>query len=260
MRAAERSGTAVVMVVAILLALCPRGAAAEALSLLAGSAVQRGTGAFIALPRREGKPGAGRAGRGASLFAGREGASMFAPLRKRAIARVEVAAARRGLNGPAGAQAERIRHLIGRAEAGRDSYDAIQHGARIRPTRPPTQMTIAEIFAWIAATPGQHHAIGRYQFIPETLRRLVAELRVPPDAVFSPIVQDRLADRLLEEAGLHAFLAQEMDRTSFMNNLARIWAGLPTSSGKSFYHGVAGNRATMTWAEFTAEMARIFPG
>jgi hypothetical protein len=51
-----------------------------------------------------------------------------------------------------------------------------------------------------------------------------------------------------------------MNRHQYMNNLAQIWAGLPTSSGKSHYHGFAGNRATMTWARFDAEMAKIFPG
>jgi hypothetical protein len=34
-------------------------------------------------------------------------------------------------------------------------------------------MTIEQIYAWIKAILGQPHAIGRYQFIPATLRRLV---------------------------------------------------------------------------------------
>jgi len=46
---------------------------------------------------------------------------------------------------------------------------------------------------------------------------------------------------------------------TIMNNLAKIWAGLPNSTGKSYYHGHAGNRATMTWARFRAEMEKIFP-
>jgi hypothetical protein len=55
-------------------------------------------------------------------------------------------------------------------------------------------------------------------------------------------------------------LAGKMERHDFMNNLARIWAGLPNSSGKSHYEGYAGNKAVMTWDKFDAEMARIFPG
>ena len=70
----------------------------------------------------------------------------------------------------------------------------------------------------------------------------------------------RLADVLLVEAGYHAARSGDMSRTDFMNNLAKIWAGLPNSSGRSHYHGYAGNRASMTWARFDAEMARIFPG
>ena len=80
------------------------------------------------------------------------------------------------------------------------------------------------------------------------------------DARFTPRVQDQLADVLLQEAGLRRFRSGEMARQAFMNNLAKIWAGLPNDTGKSHYHGYAGNKATMTWASFDAQMARIFPG
>lgn len=157
-------------------------------------------------------------------------------------------------------QAEMIRHLIAQAEAGRDGYDAVQYGARIKPDRPPTQMTLGDVFAWIKDTPGQPHAIGRYQFIPSTLARLVTILDASPHERFSPQMQDRLADILLQEAGLDAYRAGRMTRHGFMNNLAKIWAGLPNSSGRSHYHGYAGNAATMSWARFDTEMARIFQG
>ena len=45
-----------------------------------------------------------------------------------------------------------------------------------------------------------------------------------------------------------------------MDSLAKIWAGLPTSSGRSHYDGYAGNAATMSWAQFDDEMARILEG
>ncbi len=123
----------------------------------------------------------------------------------------------------------------------------------------PTQLSIAQIYHWIDTTPGQPHAIGKYQFIPKTLRRLVHKLNLPPETRFSPLVQDRLADVLLAEAGLHRFLRGDMSRHAFMNNLAKIWAGLPNSSGKSHYHGYAGNKASVSWAKFDAEMKTIFP-
>jgi len=193
-----------------------------------------------------------------SLFVGQGGLSLFAPL-----------AGRQPEHGPSlpgirlsgkESNVERIRHLIALAEAGSKGYDAVQYGAKIRPTKPPTSMTIAEIYDWIDATPGQPHAIGRYQFIPKTLRALVKRLEVDPKTQFTPAVQDLLADSLLADAGLHRLHEGEIGRHKFMKNLAKIWAGLPTSTGLSYYHGHAGNKATMTWAFFEAEMSKIFPG
>lgn len=153
-----------------------------------------------------------------------------------------------------------IRHIIGQAESRRDGYDAVQHGAKVRPQKRPTQMTIDEIYAWIDATPGQPHAIGRYQFIPKTLKRVVAQVGVPTSTLFTPNVQDTLSDVLLADAGLVEFQTGRMKRHDFMNNLAKIWAGLPNSSGKSHYHGIAGNKASLTWKAFDAQMQKVQSG
>jgi muramidase (phage lysozyme) len=120
-------------------------------------------------------------------------------------------------------------------------------------------MTLREIYAWIDATPGQHHAIGRYQFIPKTLKRLATILGADLDDTFDPQMQNALSDILLLEAGYNDVANGQISRHAFMNNLAKIWAGLPNTSGKSHYHGYAGNRASITWAEFDAEMKIIFP-
>jgi muramidase (phage lysozyme) len=152
-----------------------------------------------------------------------------------------------------------IQDLIEEAESRADGYDAVQHGARVKPRSRPTQMTLAQIFTWIDETPGQPHAIGRYQFIPATLRRLVAKAGVAPNQRFSPHVQDKLAGILLAEAGLHHFREGSLDRHAFMNNLAEIWAGLPNSSGKSHYHGYAGNKASISWSRFDTVMKTIAP-
>ena len=91
------------------------------------------------------------------------------------------------------------------------------------------------------------------------MRQLVRDLGLPPDTRFSPAVQDRMANRLMEQAGLAAFLAGRLGRQAFMNNLARVWAGLPNASGRSHYHGHAGNRAGMSWASYERAMQAIFP-
>ncbi|OOY10907.1 hypothetical protein BMG00_17275 [Thioclava marina] len=153
---------------------------------------------------------------------------------------------------------DRLKSLIAQVEAGRGGYDAIVYSARVKPGKRPSQMTISEIYAWIAATPNQGHAIGRYQIIPQTLRRLVSLSGLPLSARFDETTQDFLADLLLEDAGYGAFLDGEIERAEFMNNLARIWAGLPTISGRSYYHGIAGNRAVIDWRNFETAMDRIF--
>ena len=186
----------------------------------------------------------------ASLFVDRSEGGLFAALPGRLDAPL-----RHG-----GTKAARLRDLIARAEAGRAGYDAVQHGARVKPPRRPTDMTLQDIYDWIEATPGQPHAIGRYQFIPPTLRHSAARLDLPASTRFSPAVQDRLADLLLGDAGLMKVKAGEMSTDTFMLNLAKIWAGLPIPSGRSYYDGVAGNKATMTFEAYATQVRGILGG
>lgn len=193
-----------------------------------------------------------------SLFVGRAKGGLFAPWVRNVPEPEPASLVMRGVVGPGGGQIARLRDLIASAEAGRAGYDAVQYGARIKPPRRPTDLSLAEIDAWTRATPRQPHAIGRYQFIPKTLRRLVGALGLPPDTRFTPDVQDKLADLLLAEAGLAEFLSGDLPRVAFMNNLAKIWAGLPNATGRSHYHGFAGNKAVISWPVFEAGMVEIF--
>lgn len=202
---------------------------------------------FISLERAEG-PGMQRA----SLFVDRDEEGLFAPWPEASATPLPSALSRAGASA-----AYQIRNLIAKAEAGPAGYDAVQHGARIKPLAAPTRMTLAQIDKWIRDTPGQPHAIGRYQFIPKTLRWLIARLGLPPETRFSPAVQDRLADLLLADAGLDAVLSGDMEPITFKRNLAKTWAGFPLPNGKSFYHGYAGNSATMSWKQFERHIARI---
>ena len=188
----------------------------------------------------------------ASLFVDRAETGLFAPWPEARSSPLPATLSRKARRA-----AREIRDLIGQAEAGRAGYNAVQWGARIKPPVPPTAMTLAEIDRWIRDTPGQPHAIGRYQFIPRTLRWLVQRLGLPPETQFTPEVQDRLADLLLADAGLEAVLRGEIDRITFKRNLARIWAGFPLPNGKSYYEGFAGNKATMSWQRFAERLDRI---
>ncbi|MCO4847723.1 MAG: hypothetical protein KC448_07090 [Yoonia sp.] len=225
----------------------PVAGLAEMGSLLGGGAF--GQGRTPLFQSRE------ASGKGASLFAGNVEGGLLAPypVRIRAVQPPSV------MIEPASTAVHRIRNIIGQAESPRAGYDAVQHGAKIKPRKRPTDMTVGEIYDWIAATPGQPHAIGRYQFIPDTLRRVVNKVGAKRSDRFTSGLQDRLADVLLAEAGFPDFVAGDLGQQKFMNNLAAIWAGLPTSSGQSKYRGIAGNRATMTLAYFRSEVAKIHP-
>jgi len=186
----------------------------------------------------------------ASLFVGEAEGGLFASLPGRLDAPL-----RRGTD-----KAAQLHDLIAQAEAGVMGYDAVQHGAHVKPPKHPTQMTLGEIYAWIRATPGQPHAIGRYQFIPATLRHSAKRLGLPPETRFSPEVQDRLANLLLGDAGFLKVQKGEISVEAFMLNLAKIWAGLPLPSGRSYYQGYAGNKATMDYAVFAREVQAILEG
>jgi muramidase (phage lysozyme) len=219
-------------------------------SLLAQQGAFAARGALI--PAAFNRQDAVQTRRGASLFAGREGGGLFAAIEKPTPTPELEYDTRKGVAG--------LRDIIAKAEAGAAGYDAVVWSARIKTPKPPTQMTLGEIYTWIKATPNQNHAIGRYQFIPSTLRRVAKAVGAQPSDMFTPELQDRLAGVLLEDAGLSAFYAGELSQQGFMNNLAKIWAGLPTSTGRSYYHGYAGNKATMSWARFEAGVSQAFSG
>lgn len=192
----------------------------------------------------------------ASLFTPSTESGLFAPLPNRATP--EASAILGPSHGTGNTPVDKLLSLIAQAEAGSMGYDAVQYGATIRPTKRPTDMTLGEIYEWIAETPGQPHAIGRYQFIPPTLRRVARIRGFGPETRFTPGVQDALALVLLEDAGLSRFQSGDMGRRQFMHNLARIWAGLPLPNGRSYYEGYAGNAASISWAAFDGGMERIW--
>ncbi|WP_299969352.1 hypothetical protein [uncultured Roseobacter sp.] len=158
---------------------------------------------------------------------------------------------------PPGPEMDRLLSLIALAEV-REGYDSVNLRARIKPPGRPSTLTLGQIFDWIDATPGQQHAIGRYQKIPKTLGRLVRIAGLERDTRFDAATQDMLARILVSEAGWTQFKKNQISRETFMDNLAKIWAGLPLASGRSAYHGFAGNKATITRAEYAAHMEEIF--
>ena len=74
---------------------------------------------------------------GSSLLAGNAKGSLLAPYPVRVRVQPLTSAA-----APIATAVDRIRNIIGRAESPRAGYDAVQHGAKIKPRKRPTDMTV----------------------------------------------------------------------------------------------------------------------
>ncbi|WP_139784704.1 hypothetical protein [Roseovarius sp. A-2] len=88
----------------------------------------------------------------------------------------------------------------------------------------------------------------------------MARAGLDPATRFGPTLQDRLADMLLNNAGLTAVREGAIACAAFRLNLARVWAGLPTATGHSYYHGVAGNRAVLSHDGYRSAVGAILGG
>ncbi|WP_266031230.1 M15 family metallopeptidase [Brucella intermedia] len=80
-------------------------------------------------------------------------------------------------------------------------------------------------------------AVGRYQVVRTTLRKVKKELGLTDDMKFTREVQDRIAMQLLEGRGLSKWQSGQMSDEQFINNLALEWASLPKSNGRGAYKG-----------------------
>ena len=95
-------------------------------------------------------------------------------------------------------------------------------------------------------------AVGRYQFIPVTLRFAVAHSDVDDLDMFTPDVQDRLFATLVlyKRPSVGAFLRGNHDLIEWaINDLAREWASVEYRHGRGFHDHIGGNRAHITRAE-----------
>ena len=96
------------------------------------------------------------------------------------------------------------------------------------------------------------YAVGRYQFIPVTLRFAVAHSDVDRLDMFTPGVQDKLAIALIlyKRPAVGAYLRGEHDYLGWaMNEMAYEWASVEYRNGRGYYDHVGGNRAHISRTE-----------
>ncbi len=92
---------------------------------------------------------------------------------------------------------------------------------------------------------GTSSAVGKYQFIQDTLKEAIKGLGLKGDEKFTPELQDKLALWLLQNRTSYSeWAAGGGDPAKFQNELASQWASIPNTSGKSAYAGDGVNNAS----------------
>lgn len=95
------------------------------------------------------------------------------------------------------------------------------------------------------------YAVGRYQFIPSTLRFAVEKAGVNANEKFTPEVQNKLLIALLfyKRPAIGGYIKGRHNNLDFaLDELAREWASVAAWHGGSYYGG-GGNRASITRRE-----------
>lgn len=123
-----------------------------------------------------------------------------------------------------------------------------------------TNLTIAEVYAFqhnllVAGEPSS--AVGRYQFVHNTLAALVIQAGFNLTSKFTPAAQDQLAMLLLNQRGYSGWRLGRITNSAFAHNLSCEWASLPDpqNRGKSHYDGDGVNHAGQTLAAVYAAFA-----
>lgn len=93
------------------------------------------------------------------------------------------------------------------------------------------------------------YAVGRYQFIPSTLRFAVANSKVDKLDMFTPENQDKLMAALIlhKRPAIGGYIKGEHDSVHLaMDETAREWASVEFRNGRGYYDGIGGNRANIS--------------
>ena len=188
---------------------------------------------------------------------------------------------------PTGTGLDPIKYLIGKDESGND-YGAYNFGESGKSGErsatlgspynknnpiPIITKTLGELKR-LGAT-REVFAIGRYQFIPDTLKESISQLGLPDSTIFDAATQERLGDTLFLYSNLGTYLkgkndGSQQDLEKAIQTTAKIWASTPCITledgtvvgnvvtgvdNRTYYGGVGVNRAT---AKYTiGEVANV---
>lgn len=155
-----------------------------------------------------------------------------------------------------------ILNLIARYES-RGNYNIIA-GGKIVPEL--TNMTLAELINFqnelIRTKSSPSSAAGRYQYIRDSLKMVADQMKLDYNTTkFDPATQDAIAIYdLRRRANLDQWLEGKLSDEQFLNKVAAIWAGIPTTGGVSAYQNVGNNKAGTTTQNAIAALQNIKSG
>ena len=149
---------------------------------------------------------------------------------------------------------DQLRPLGDLIASGEGDYDSVNRGyagdtmqgLAALTGKSPSKTTVREI---ISMQRGWIYAVGRYQFIPVTLRFAVAMSTVTESDHFTPEVQDRLFAALVlyKRPSIGAYLRGDHDLIEWaLNDLAKEWASIEYRHGRGYYDGYGGNKSKVS--------------
>lgn len=149
-------------------------------------------------------------------------------------------------------------------------YEIIFGNRQNRLPKPITSMTLNELMSnqrnwssksWVLANWGikgaASSASGAAQFMRDTLRGIINEMKLTGEEKFTPDLQDLMAYHLLKRRGYLDYMSGKINRTQFALNLAKEWASFPVLApvqgrhltlkrGQSYYAGDSVNKALVS--------------
>ena len=131
---------------------------------------------------------------------------------------------------------------------GTSGYDAIYSGAKLKPSKPISQMTLGEVKAYqqqLIKAGSASTAVGRYQFIKNkgAFSKMAAQAGLKDSDIFDGAAQDRLA---IQYAGGEEQLDEWIktrNHAALTNKIAQQWASQKNTRGVGNYDGDGLNKA-----------------
>ena len=160
---------------------------------------------------------------------------------------------------------QRLKPLMDLIATGEGDYNAVNRGwagdtprgiqgLRGRTFENFTVKEVMEMQRW------QVYAVGRYQFIPSTLRWAVRMSGVGEMDMFTPETQDKLMATLIvyKRPAIGAYLRGDHNFLGWaLDELAKEWASVEYRNNRGFYDHIGGNRAKITRAQVAAVLQEI---